>query len=351
MPLHRVPRSPLSALVDHAGGWRGHLLLLLLALGLLAAPPTADPQSPGKVHRIGFLSPSSLSDPRTQRYFEAFRQGLRELGYVEGQNIDIESRWAEGKYNRLPGLAAELVRLKVDVIVTWAPPAIQAAKEATETTPIPIVMGGIIDPITTGVVTSLARPGGNITGLSNMTPELVGKQLEMLKEVVPKVSRVAVLGNPANAGNGPQMREAEVAARVLRVRLQFLEARDFEQIDSAFAAMTRERAGALIVLVNAMLADHRTRIADLAAKRRLPTVSGQREFAEAGGLMAYGASISDTYRRAATYVDKILKGTKPADLPVEQPTRFELVINMRTAKALGLTFPQTILIRAEEVIR
>jgi putative ABC transport system substrate-binding protein len=327
----------------------GIIFTTALTLGTLSAQLAAHAQQPAKVRRIGFLSPSSLSDPRTQRFFEAFRQGLRELGHVEGQNIAIESRWAETKYERLPGLAAELVRLKVDVIVTYAPPAIQAAKEATGT--IPIVMGGIIDPIATGFVASLARPGGNITGLSLMAPELVGKQLEMLKEVVPKVSRVAILGNPANAGTAPQLREAEGAARALGVRLQPLEARDPKEIDSAFAAMTRERAGALIVLVDSMLGAHRRRIADLAAKRRLPAASGLAEFAEAGGLMAYGASGPDRFRRAATYVDKILKGAKPADLPVEQPTRFELVVNLKTAKALGLTFPQSILIRADQVIQ
>ncbi len=212
-------------------------------------------------------------------------------------------------------------------------------------------MAIVIDPIATGFVTSLARPGGNITGLSIMAPELVGKQLELLKEVVPKVSRVAVLWNPANAGNAPQLREAQGAARALGVRLQPLEARDPKEIDSAFAAMTKERAGALIVLVDSTLNDHRTRIAALAAKSRLPAVYGVREHSEAGGLMSYGASLPDLWRRAATYVDKILKGAKPADLPVEQPTRFELVINLKTAKALGLTFPQSILIRADQVIQ
>jgi putative ABC transport system substrate-binding protein len=322
-------------------------LILTLGLAGVLVPFAADVQQAGKVHRIGFLSPSSLSDPRTQRRFEAFRQGLREVGYVEGQNIAIESRWAEGKYDRLPGLAAELVGLKVDVIVTYAPPAIRAAKEATAT--IPIVMGAIIDPIATGFVASLARPGGNITGLSLMSPELVGKQLQLLKEVVPKVSRVAVLGNPANAGTAPQLRDAEVAARALGVQLQPLEARDPKEIDSAFAAISRERAGALIVLLDVMLNDHRTRIAGLAAKHRLPTVAGLTEYAEAGGLMSYAANFLDLHRRAATYVDKILKGRKPADLPVEQPMRFELVINLKTAKALGLTFPQSILVRADQV--
>jgi len=331
------------------GSAAGGILLVTLILGFLLASLAAEAQQPGKISRIGFLSPSSPSDLRMQRFFEGFRHGLGELGYVEGQNIAIESRWAEGKYDRLPGLAAELVRLKVDVIVTAAVPAIRAAKEATRT--IPIVMASVVDPVTTGLVASLARPGGNITGLSTMAPELVGKQLQMLKEVVPKSSRVAVLWNPANPGNAPQLREAEAAARTLGVRLQPLEARNPNDFDGAFAAMTRQQAGALIVLVDSMLNDHRTRIADLAAKSRLPAVYGLPEHAEAGGLMAYGASRSDLFRRAATYVDKILKGAKAGDLPVEQLSKFELVINLKTAKALGLTIPQSVLIRADEVIQ
>jgi putative ABC transport system substrate-binding protein len=324
-------------------------LVSLLVATHAAAPLAAEAQQPAKVPRIGFLSPSSPSDPRTQRNLEAFRQGLLKLGYVEGQNIAVEVRWAEGKYDRLPGLATELVRLKVDVLVGVGDPAIQAAKEATRT--IPIVMAVVHDPIVTGLVASLARPGGNITGLSIMAPELVGKQLELLKEVLPKVSRVALLWNPAEASNAPQLREAEVAARALGVRLQPLEVRAPSGIDSAFAAMTRERAGAVIVLVDALLNDHRTRIAAFATKSRLPAVHGIREHAEAGGLMAYGASVSAMHRRAATFVDKILKGAKPADLPVEQPTKFELIVNLKTAKALGLTIPQAVLVRADEVIR
>jgi putative tryptophan/tyrosine transport system substrate-binding protein len=254
---------------------------------LLAAPVAAEAQPAGKVPRIGFLSPASPSDAGRNPsalavLFAAFQEGLRELGYVEGQNIAIESRWAEGNYDRLPSLAAELVRLKVDVIVTYGTPASQAAKRATGT--IPIVMAGAIDPVATGLVTSVARPGGNLTGLSLMSPELVGKQLEILKEVVPKASRVAVLWNPANPGNVQQLREAEAAARTLGVRLQPLEASGSSEIDSAFAAMTNEQAGAAIVLVDAMLLDHRTQIADFAARRRLPVVYGLSEHAEAGGL-------------------------------------------------------------------
>jgi putative ABC transport system substrate-binding protein len=319
---------------------------MAFAFALVSEPLSAEAQQPAKVSRIGFLSPRSASDAGR---LAAFRQGLRELGYVEGQNIAIESRWAEGEYDRLPGLAAELVRLKVDVIVTYAAPAIQAAKRATGT--IPIVMAGAIDPVASGLVTSVARPGGNITGLSLMAPDLVGKQLAILKEVVPTVSRVALLGNPANTGNAPQLRHAQDAARVLGMRLQFLEARGPGEIDGAFTAMTRARAGAVIVLVDGMLADHRARIADLAVKSRLPAIYGLSDYPEAGGLMAYGPSVLDRFRRAATYVDKLLKGAKPADLPVEQPTKFELTVNLRAAGALGLTIPSSVLARADHVIQ
>jgi putative ABC transport system substrate-binding protein len=280
--------------------------------------------------------------------FAAFREGLRELGYVEGQNIEIESRWAEGNYDRLPGLAADLVRLKVAVILTYGTPASQAAKRATAT--IPIVMAAIIDPLASGLVTSLARPGENLTGQSMMSPDLVEKQLEILKEVVPKVSRVALLHNPANPGNAPQVRHAQNAARALGVRLQLLGARGSSEIDSAFAAMTNEQAGAVIVLVDAMLQDNRTRITDLAARNRLPAVYGLSEYAEARGLSAYGPNRLDMFRHAATYVDKILKGVKPGDLPVERPNRFELIINLKTAKALRLTIPPALLQRADQVI-
>ncbi len=292
--------------------------------------------------------PGSLSDPRFPRRLQAFRQGLRELGYVEGQNIAIEFRWAEGKYDRLPGLAAELVRLKVNVIVAGGASAIQAAKQATET--IPIVMVSVSDPVAAGFVASLARPGGNITGSSLMLPDLVGKQLELLKEVVPKLSRVAFLGNPANPTYAPLLRHGQDAARASGVRLQPLEARDLSEIDKAFAAITTERADAVIVLADTILVNHRTRIADHAVRRRLPTMFGVSEHAEAGGLLVYGPSLSDGFRRAATYVDKIRKGAAPADLPVEQPAKFELVINVKTAKALGLTIPPALLQRADQVI-
>ena len=269
--------------------------------------------------------------------------------YIEGQNIAIEFRWAEGKYDRLPDLAAQLVSLKVDIIVATGLPAIQAAKQATGT--IPIVMATSLDPVATDFAASLARPGGNITGLSAMAPELVGKQMELLKEVVPKMSRVALLRNPANPGTVPMVRRAQDAARASGVQLQLLEARSPSEIDRAFAAMTMERAGALIVLLDAMFADHQGRIADLAARHRLPAVYGSHEFAEAGGLMAYGSSFVDRHRRAATFVDKILKGAKPADLPIEQPNKFALAINLRAAKTLGLTIPQSVLLRADEIIQ
>ncbi len=333
---------------------RGALLVTLalgiLVLVLLAAPLAADAQQQtGKVYRIGILGNVPLTDPEGARLWGAFIQGLRELGYVEGQNITIEHRSSEGKYERLPALAADLVRLKVDVIVAPATQGPLAAKQATRTIPIVMTSGG--DPVGSGLVASLARPGGNITGLSFVAfPEIVGKQLELLKETVPQVSRVAVLWNPANPTNRLLLGEAKVAARSLAVQLQTLEARGPDDFERAFAAMTRERAGALLVLGDGMLILHRTRIADLAAKSRLPAMYGSRENVNAGGLMSYSPSLQDSFRRAATYVDKILKGAKPADLPVEQPTKFELVINLKTARALGLTIPPSVLVRADQVI-
>ncbi len=317
-----------------------------LALGILSAPLAADVQPPPKVPRIGILWPSPISV--IAHNLEAFRQGLRELGYVEGQNIAIEFRSAEGKWERLPDLAAELVRLKVDVIVANTPAAL-AAKQATRT--IPIVMAVSGDPVGDGLVASLARPGGNVTGLSLMVPELGGKRLQLLKEVVPRASRVAVLWNPAVPFTGRVVREMEAAARVLGVQLQPLEIRAPEDIDRAFEAAIRGRASALNVVDDPLVFAHRARILALAAKSRLPAIYPWREFVDAGGLMSYAANLADSFRRAATYVDKILKGTKPADLPVEQPTRFELVINMKTARALGLTFPPSIMVRADQVIQ
>jgi putative ABC transport system substrate-binding protein len=318
------------------------LLLLSAFLG------TAAGQPPEKVPRVGYLIAGARSDPQRQRLLEAFRQGLRELGYVEGQNVDIESRWAEGKDDRLPALAADLVRSKVDVIVTQSGAATKAAQQATRT--IPIVMGLANDAVGSGLVASLARPGGNVTGLTVISSDVVGKQFQLLTELVPKLSQVALLTNPANPASAPFVREAEAAARALGVRLQTLEARDPQEIDSAFPAMTRERAGALVILPDVIFLSQRRRIAELATQKRLPAVYGVREYAEAGGLIAYGASHIDLVRRAATFVDKILKGAKPGDLPVEQPTRFELVINLRTAKAIGLTIPPSVLQRADQII-
>src|SRR5438034_5088791 len=321
-----------------------------MAGALLTAPLAAEAQQSGKVFRIGILANVWATDPRVEPLWQAFIQGLQELGYVEGQNITIEHRSSEGRYERLPALAAELVRLKVDVIVVPASQNALAAKEATRT--IPIVMASAADPVAEGLVASLARPGGNITGLmGNAGPEIAGKRLELLKEAVPKVSRVALLSNPTNPASAPALGATRAAARSLRLQLQMLEARAPDEIERAFAAMTREHADALVVVTDAMFILQRRRIAAFAAKHRLPTMSGWREDVEIGSLMSYAASGRDNFRRAATYVDKILKGAKPGDLPVEQPTKFELVINLKTAKVLGLTIPQSVLGRADEVIQ
>ncbi len=322
---------------------------MVLAAAGIAVPLAGEAQQGASLPRVGMLSPASPSDPRISRFVQAFREGLRELGHLEGKNIAIEFRWAEGQYDRLPSLAAELVRLQVNVIVAGSSAGVQAARNATET--IPIVMMAVADPVVQGFAASLARPGGNMTGLSLMSPELVGKQLALLKEVAPNVSRVALLANSDNPASALQVQHAQDAARALGARLQPLGVRDMSEIDSAFAAITRERAGAVIVLTDTVLLNHRARIADHAPRRRLPTVFGVSEFAEAGGLLAYGPSLAATYRRSATYVDKILKGTKAADLPIEQPATFELVINLKAAKALGLTIPQAVLQRAERVIQ
>ncbi len=320
-----------------------------LALGLLAAPLPAAAQRPAKVFQIGFLGNLRPTTREIARNVEAFRQGLRELGYVGGQNINIEYRYSEGQHERLPALAAELVRLRVDVIVAAAAPATRAAKQAT--TAIPIVMVAAGEAVESGLVASLARPGGNITGLTQMLPELTAKRLELLKEVVPKLSRAAVLWNSANPYKAPDWREIQVAARALRVTLQSVEVRGPDEFERAFAAMTRERLDGLMTLDDPLTFRYRTSSVDFAAKKRVPAMYALREFVDAGGLMAYGVNLADLWRRAATFVDKILKGAKPADLPVEQSTRFDLVINMKTAKALGLTFPQSILIRADQVIQ
>ncbi len=322
-------------------------LIVTLALGILLAPLAAEAQPPKKVPRIGILPPGP-SSPR-MHVWEAFRQGLRDLGYVEGQNITLEFPSVEVRSERFAALAAELVRHKVDVIVTAATPAIQAAQRATRT--IPIVMAVAADPVENGLVASLARPGGNITGLSIISADLSGKRLELLKEVVPGALRIGVLSNPTNASNASQVKAAEAAAQALGVSLQRLEVRGPHDFERAFHAATRGRAGALLMLDDPLALTYRSRIVDLAAKSRLPAMYGWKEFVEVGGLMIYGPSLPDMYRRAATYVDKILKGAKPANLPVEQATRFELVINLKTAKALGLTIPQAVLLRADQVIQ
>jgi putative tryptophan/tyrosine transport system substrate-binding protein len=324
------------------------VVVWLLITALLYITPFVQAQQQAKVPRIGFLVAGSSSSSSTR--IEAFRQGLRDLGYVEGKNIFIEYRYAEGKLDRLPELAAELARLKVDVIVAaGGTPAILAAKNATRT--IPVVFGANADPVGSGFVASLARPGGNITGTSLIALELSGKRLDLLKETIPKISRVAVLLNPTNAATEAQLAETQVTAGSLRVQLQVLEARNPNELDAAFSAMVREHAGALVVTSDAMFFDNLTRIVSLAAKNRLPAMHWDRAFVDAGGLMSYGPNVPDLYRRAATFVDKILKGAKPADLPVEQPTKFEFIINLKAAKQIGLKIPPNVLARADTVIR
>ena len=321
---------------------------IALVGGAIACPMgVRAQQQTGKVPRIGFLSLTSPSD--RPPLLDAFRQGLRDLGWVEGQNIVIDYRYAEGRVDRLPDLAAELVRLKVDLMLSWGTQGVTAAKNATET--IPIVMIAVRDPVGIGLIANLARPGGNVTGVSGYAGlEIVAKQLELLKETVPKIRRVAILSNPTNAYHQLAIREVNVQARPLGLQLQFLEARGPNEFDGAFAAMAKERVGALLVLSDAMVNSHGTRLADLAARSRLPAAYGVRESVEAGGLMSYGPSFLDLFRRSATFVDKILKGAKPADLPVEQPTKFELVINLKAAKAIGLEVPPLLIARADELI-
>ena len=321
----------------------------LITAGALIAAPLVDAQQAAGITRIGFLANSQTALGHLR---DAFVQGLGDLGYVEGRNLVIEYRFAEGKLDQFPALAAELVALKVKVIVAPPTPAAEAAKQATKT--IPIVFAGVGDPVGSGLVTSLARPGGNVTGLSGLAAELVGKRLELLKQAVPGVSRVAVLRVPGALGERVEkdmLKAADVAARALGVQPQFIEARGPDEFARAFSAMTSARAGALTVLpANMFLREHR-RLVDLAAKNRLPAVYTSREFVDAGGLMSYGAHQPDLFRRAATYVDKILKGAKPGDLPIEQPTKFELVINLKTAKDLGLTIPPSVLARADDLIQ
>ena len=314
---------------------------------MLAVAAVADAQEPKKVPKIGFLVGPSRSFFASR--MESFQQGLHSLGYIEGKNIVIEYRYAEGKADRLPTLAAELVGLNVDVIVTSATPSVLAAKKATST--IPVVFVSVTDPVSSGLVTSLARPGGNITGLTILAPELSGKRLELLKEAVPNVTRVAFLWNPANPAQAPQWREAQAAAQALGLRLQSLEVRSSNDFDSTFEAALRERARALIASPEPLINTHLKRIVEFAAKNRLPAMYAGPEVVDAGGLMSYSPDYTYQYRRAATYVDKILKGAKPADLPVEQPTKFELIINLKAAKQIGLTIPPNVLARADKVIK
>jgi putative tryptophan/tyrosine transport system substrate-binding protein len=319
----------------------------MLGVLLLALSLPARAQQPAKLPRIGYLDAASISSEAARN--RAFRQGLGELGYVEGKNIVIEWRSAEEKPDRLPALAAELVRLKVDVIVTSGSSVTRAAKAATHT--IPIVMAQDNDPVGNGFVASLARPGRNITGLATLAPEISGKRLELLKEIVPKISRVAVLGTSSAPSNTQNLKETELAAGAFGMKLQYLDVLSPKDIETAFQAAGKERADAVLALGGFVLASQRVQIAVLAVKSRLPVISWRSDFVEAGGLMSYGVSLLDLDRRAATYVDKILKGAKPADLPVAQPTKFELVINLKAAKQIGLTIPPNVLARADKVIK
>ena len=326
---------------------KNKITVLTLCALLVAFHSPADAQQPRKIPRIVYFSAGSASSQASR--LDVFKQGLRELGYAEGKDIIIEQRYAEGKLDRVAALAAELVGLKLDVIVTGGPAATRSAKEATAT--IPIVMGFDYDPVGSGVVASLARPGGNITGLSSLAPEIGGKQLELLKEVLPRLSRVAVLGNSTEPGIGQLRKEAELVAAALKMQLQYLDILAPKDIGTAFEAATKSRAESVLALSSFIIISQRTQIAELATKNRLPAIYPWPEFVEDGGLMTYGANSNDLFRRAATYVDKILKGSKPADLPVEQPVKFEFIINLKAAKQIGLTIPPNVLARADRVIK
>ena len=339
LPFRHNPKSKIKN-----PKWVG---LLAIAFTFAFGGAVGQAQQPTKVPRIGFVSNTSPSAVAPR--LDAFRQGLRELGYLEGKNIVIEYRHSEGKPARLPALVAELVRLKVDTIVTSGPSVTRAAKDATSTIPIVFAQEG--EPVGSGLVASLARPGGNITGLSSFSPELNGKRLEILKEVDPRISRVAVFGTSTVQGHALFLKEQEPAARALRLQLQYLDLLNSRDIETAFRAASKGRADAIVLLSGPVLNAHRRQVVDLAAKSRLPAMYNFPEFVQAGGLMSYGVSNVDMARRAATYVDKILKGAKLADLPVEQPTKFELVINLKTAKQIGLTIPPNVLARADRVIR
>jgi putative ABC transport system substrate-binding protein len=326
---------------------KARVLSILFVLVLLVVAVLAEAQQPKRIPQIGILIAASASSYSAR--LEAFRQRLRELGYVEGKNIVIEYRYAEGKLERLPDLAAELVRLKVDVIVV-TPQAVLAAKKASPT--IPIVFGAAADPVGSGFVSSLARPGGNITGLSVMSPDLDGKRLELLKEAFPTVARVAFLWQSSSDSRGnPAFTDMELAAKTLGLKLQSLPVRGLDDFESAFARLKREGAEALITTSGPLLITQQRQVLDFAAKNRLPAIYPASEFVEAGGLMSYAPNYTDLWRRAATYVDNILKGAKPSDLPVEQPTKFELIINLKAAKQIGLTIPPNVLARADRVIK
>ena len=333
---------------EDEGNMNHKVMLFLFAVSLPICFHLAEAQQPAKVPRIGYLAANSLSAFSAR--IEAFQQGLRDLGYVEGKTIVIEWRSAEEKLDRLPALAAELVRLEVNIIVTGGGGATRPAKQATAT--IPIVMTQDSDPVANGFVATLARPGGNITGLSTLAPEISGKRLEILKEVIPKLSRVAVFGTSTASGNAQMLKEVELAAGALRVKPQYLDVLSSKDIATAFRAATKVRADAVLMLVPGRVASaHRTEIVELAVKSQLPAIYNAILFVEAGGLMSYGVNTTDLDRRAATYVDKILKGTKPADIPVEQPTKFEFIINLKAAKQIGLTIPPNVLARADRVIK
>jgi len=320
---------------------------ITLLSGIVAAwPLAARAQQPAKIPRIGFLGNSTAT--MEANLIGPLRDGLRELGYEEGRNVIIEFRWADGKYDQFPALVAELLAAKVDVIITAGTPATLAIKKATST--VPLVFIAVGDPVGTGVVPNLGRPGGNITGLSSIAPDLEGKRLELLREVVPKLSHVAFFLNPANAFHTASMRQARVAAQSLGIKLQPMEVNKSEQLDGAFASIVKERPDALLILADRVFLHNRKRMMEFAIQQRLPSVNAYRELVEAGGLISYGPSYEDMHRRAAVYVDKILKGTKPADLPIEQPTKFTLLINLKTAKTLGLTVPPTLVARADELI-
>ena len=319
---------------------------LAIATAALTRPFAAEAQQAAKVARVGLLMPVSSADARTN--IDAFRQGLRELGYVEGQNIAIEPRYSDGRDERLGNLVADLVNMKVAVIVTWGTPAARAARAATRT--IPIVTAAVTDPLGTGLIASLARPGGNLTGVTSGGAALSGKTLELLRELTPGIKRIAVLWNPSNPIQPVMFRETQVAAETMRIHVQSVGVSDPNDLDAAFATIAGERAEAMVVLQDLMLQANRRRIVNSAVSLRLPNVYERKAWVDAGGLMSYGVNFPSNFRRAATYVDKILKGAKPGDLPVEEPTKFELVINLKTAKALRLTIPPSLLLRADQVI-